>query len=131
MRIARATLAALLGAVFALGLYLAWFFKITHHDSPWNGAPFSFIVLTGLIAAVCGLLGGCLGALLAPATPRGTADGIAALIAFAAAFAETHTPGQHHFAQALALFIAAPAAYLAGRLRKPMTAPSAATYSVR
>ena len=122
MRIARATFAALLGALLTLGIYLAWFFKITHHDTPWNGAPVSFIVLTGVIAAVCGFLGGFLGALLAPATPRGTADAIAALIAFAAAFAETHTPGQHHFAQALALFVAAPAAYLAGRLRKPVLA---------
>ncbi len=122
MRIARATFAALVGSLLALGLYLAWFFKITHHDSPWNGAPAGFIVLTGLIAAVCGFLGGYLGALLAPATPRGTADAIAALIAVAAAFAETHTPGQHHYAQALALLVAAPAAYLAGRLRKPAPA---------
>ena len=122
MRIARATLAALLGAILTLGLYLAWFFKITHHDSPWDGASAGFVVLTALIAAVCGFLGGYVGALLAPVTPRGTADAIAALIAAAAAFAETHTPGQHHFAQALALLIAAPAAYLAGRLRKPVLA---------
>lgn len=122
MRIARATFAALLGALLSLGLYIAWFFKITHHDSPWDGAPAAFIVLTGVVAAVCGLLGGYLGALLAPETPRGAADAIAALIALAAAFAETHTPGQHHYAQALALLIAAPAAYLAGRLRRPVTA---------
>ncbi len=122
MRIARATFAALLGAILALGIYLAWFFRITHHDSPWNGAPVGFVVLTGFIAAICGFLGGYLGASLAPATPRGTADAIAALIAFAAAFAETHTPGQHHFAQALALLVAAPAAYLAGRVRKPVLA---------
>lgn len=120
MRTARATFAALLGALIALGLYLAWFFKITHHDSPWDGAPVGFIVATGVVAAVCGFLGGYIGALAAPATPRGTADAIAALIAVAAAFAETHTPGQHHYAQALALLIAAPAAYLAGRLRRPV-----------
>lgn len=119
MRTARATFAALVGALLALGLYLAWFFKITHHDSPWDGATAGFIVATGVVAALCGFLGGYLGALLAPATPRGTADGIAALIAVGAAFAETHTPGQHHFAQALALLVAAPAAYLAGRLRRP------------
>ncbi len=121
MRTARATFAAILGALVSLGLYLAWFFKITHHDSPWDGAPIGFIVVTGVVAAVCGLIGGYLGALLAPATPRGTADGIAALIAVAAAFAETHTPGQHHYAQALALLVAAPAAYLAGRLRRPVS----------
>lgn len=125
MRIARATFAALLGSLVSLGLYLAWFFKITHHDSPWDGAPATFIVLTGVVAAVCGLVGGYLGALLAPETPRGTADAIAALIALAAAFAETHTPGQHHYAQALALLVAAPAAYVAGRLRKPAIALAA------
>ena len=122
MRIARATFAALLGALVSLGLYLAWFFKITHHDSPWDGAPLAFVVLTGVVAALCGFVGGYLGALLAPETPRGTADAIAALIAIAAAFAETHTPGQHHYAQALALLVAAPAAYVAGRLRKPVIA---------
>ncbi len=120
MRIARATFAALLGSLLALGLYVAWFFKITHHDSPWNGDAIGFIVLTGVIAAFCGLIGGYVGASAAPATPRGTADAIAAIIAVAAAFAETHTPGQHHYAQALALLVAAPAAYLAGRLRKPV-----------
>jgi len=125
MRTARATFAALLGALVSLGLYLAWFFKITHHDSPWDGAPVSFIVMTGVVAAICGLLGGYLGALLAPETPRGTADGIAGLIAAAAAFAETNTPGQHHYAQALALLVAAPAAYVAGRLRKPVAAVAA------
>lgn len=123
MRIVRATFAALVGALIALGLYLAWFFKFSGQSSPWDGAPAGFIVLTGVIAAVCGLLGGYLGALLAPETPRGAADAIAALIACAAAFAETHTPGQHHFAQALALLVAAPAAYAAGRLR-PVLAPS-------
>lgn len=119
MRIARATFAALLGSLLALGLYVAWFFKITHHDTPWDGDALGFIVLTGVVAAVCGFVGGVVGAMTAPATPRGAADAIAALIAVAAAFAETHTPGQHHYAQALALLIAAPAAYLAGRLRKP------------
>ncbi len=120
MRIARATVAALLGSFLALGLYLAWFFEITHHDSPWDGDALGFIVLTGVVAAVCGLVGGLVGAFAAPATPRGTADAIAGLIAVAAAFAETHTPGQHHYAQALALLVAAPAAYLAGRLRRPV-----------
>ncbi len=120
MRIARATFAALAGSLLALGLYLAWFFQITHHDTPWDGAPVGFMVLTGLVAALCGLAGGYVGALLAPATPRGTADAIAAVIAVAAAFAETHTPGQHHYAQALALLVAAPAAYLAGRLHRPV-----------
>lgn len=120
MRTARATFAALLGALLTLGLYLAWFFKITHHDSPWDGAPVAFVVATGVVAGLCGLIGGYAGALLAPATPRGTADAIAALIAVAAAFAETHTPGQHHYAQALALLIAAPAAYVAGRFRRPI-----------
>ena len=123
MRILRASFAALVGAVFALGLYLAWFFKFTGQSSPWEGASVGFIVLTGLIAAVCGLLGGLAGALLAPETPRGTADAIAALIALGAAFAETHTPGQHHYPQALALLVAAPAAYLAGRLRRPIPVP--------
>ncbi len=122
MRIARATFAALLGSLLALGLYLAWFFKITHHDSPWDGAATGFIVLTGVVAAICGFIGGFVGAIAAPETPRGTSDAVAALIAVAAAFAETHTPGQHHYAQALALLVAAPAAYLAGRLRNP--APS-------
>lgn len=120
MRIARATFASLLGAFVALGLYFLWFFKITHQDAPWDGASAGFIVATALVGAVCGLLGGYLGALLAPETPRGAADGIAGLIAAAAAFAETHTPGQHHYAQAIALLLAAPAAYVAGRLRKPL-----------
>ena len=120
MRIARATFAALLGTLLALGLYVAWFFKITHHDSPWNGDAVGFIVLTGVVAAICGFAGGIVGAVTAPETPRGTSDAVAALIAVAAAFAETHTPGQHHYAQALALLVAAPAAYLAGRLRKPV-----------
>lgn len=123
MRILRASFAALVGAVFALGMYLAWFFKFTGQSSPWEGASVGFIVLTGVVAAVCGLLGGLAGALLAPETPRGAADAIAALIALGAAFAETHTPGQHHYPQALALLVAAPAAYLAGRLRRP--APTA------
>lgn len=122
MRIARATLAALIGALLALALYLAWFFRIAHQEAPWNGAPPGFIALTVAVGAVCGLLGGYLGALLAPETPRGTADGIAGLIAAAAAFAETHTPGQHHYAQAIALLVTAPAAYAAGRLRKSVPA---------
>lgn len=120
MRILRAVVAAIVGAVLTLGLYLAWFFKFTGQSSPWDGATTGFIVLTGCIAAVCGLLGGFVGALLAPETPRGAADAIAALIAVGAAFAETHTPGQHHYPQALALLVAAPAAYLAGRLRTPL-----------
>lgn len=120
MRIFRATIAALVGAVLAIALYLAWFFKFTGQSSPWQGASTGFIVLTGAVAAICGLLGGVAGAFLAPETPRGTADGIAALIALGAAFAETHTPGQHHYPQALALLVAAPAAYVAGRLRRPV-----------
>ena len=121
MRIARATFAALLGSLLALGLYVMWFFNITHHNSPWNGDAAGFVLLTGGVAAICGFAGGYLGAITAPQTPRGTSDAVAALIAVAAAFAETHTPGQHHYAQALALLIAAPAAYLAGRLRRPVS----------
>ena len=119
MIVLRATLAAIFGAIVALGLYLAWFFKITHHDQPWLPAPIGFILLTAVIAALCGLIGGYLGALLAPLTPRGTADAIAALVAVAAVFADRHTPGQNHWAQLTALFVIAPAAYAAGRLRKP------------
>ena len=122
MRIFRATIAALVGAVLAFGLYLAWFFKFTGQTSPWDGATVGFIVLTGVIAAVCGLLGGFVGSMIAPETPRGAADAIAALIALGAAFAETHTPGQHHYPQALALLVAAPAAYIAGRFRQPVPA---------
>ena len=118
MRIARATFAALFGAITALALYLAWFFKITHHEAPWEGATAGFIAATVVVGALCGFVGGYGGALLAPETPRGAADGIAGLIAAAAAFAETHTPGQHHFAQAIALLVAAPAAYAAGRVRR-------------
>ncbi len=118
MRIARATFSALLGAIVTLGLYLGWFFKVTHQDAPWNGASTAFIVATSVVGILCGGIGGYLGATLAPETPRGTADGIAGLIAAAAAFAETHTPGQHHYAQAIALMLAAPAAYVAGRFRK-------------
>jgi len=120
MIVLRATFAALFGAAIALGLYLAWFFSITHHDHPWDGETLGFMVLTGLIAALCGLIGGYLGALGAPATPYGTTDAIAALIAIVAVFADRHTPGQHHWAQLIALFVAAPAAYAAGRLRKPV-----------
>ena len=126
MRITRATLAALVGATVTLTLYLAWFFQVTHHDTPWDGAATGFVALTAVVGAVCGLAGGYLGALLAPETPRGTADGIAALIAAAAAFAETHTPGQHHYAQAIALLVVAPAAYVAGRLRRLRLRRSAA-----
>ena len=117
MRTLRATLAALFGALVTLGLYLAWFFKITHQTAPWDGAPIGFIVLTAVIAAVLGLIGGYLAALLAPETPRGAAEGAAGFIALVALFAETHTPGQHHYAQMVALLVAAPAAYFIGRTR--------------
>ena len=122
MRTLRATLAALFGALVSLAIYLAWFFKITHHDTPWDGAPLGFVVLTGCVAAVCGLLGGSLAAQLAPETPRGSAEGAAGFIALAALFAETHTPGQHHYAQMIALLVAAPVAYFVGRLRRPLIA---------
>ncbi|MGI4853265.1 MAG: hypothetical protein ACRYF4_04350 [Janthinobacterium lividum] len=120
MRILRATLAALFGAFVTLALYLAWFFKITHQTAPWDGAPISFIVMTGVIAAVLGLIGGYLSALLAPETPRGAAEGAAGFIALVALFAETHTPGQHHYAQMVALLVAAPAAYFIGRTRRAL-----------
>lgn len=120
MRILRATLAALFGALVTLGLYLMWFFKITHQTAPWDGAPVGFIVLTAVIAAVLGLIGGYLAALLAPETPHGAAEGCAGFIALVALFAETHTPGQHHYAQMVALLAAAPAAYFIGRTRTPM-----------
>ncbi len=83
-----------------------------------------FILLTGFIAAICGLIGGYLGAFLAPFTPRGVADAIAAIIAVAAVFADRHTPGQNHWAQLIALFVTAPAAYAAGRLRRPVPRPA-------
>lgn len=118
MRIARATFAALLGAALTLALYLAWFFKITHQVTPWDGATSGFIVLTCVIAVVLGVSGGYLAALTAPETPKGSAEGAAGFIALAALFAETHTPGQHHYAQIVALLVAAPAAYFMGRLRR-------------
>ncbi len=117
MRIFRATVAALFGALVTLGLYVVWFFKITHQTAPWEGAPMGFIVLTAVIAAVLGLIGGYLAALLAPENPRGSAEGAAGFIALVALFAETHTPGQHHYAQMVALLVAAPAAYFIGRTR--------------
>lgn len=120
MRMFRATLAALVGALVTLGLYLMWFFKITHQTAPWDGAPVSFIALTAGIAAVLGLIGGYLAAVLAPETPRGAAEGAAGFIALVALFAETHTPGQHHYAQMVALLVAAPAAYFIGRTRTPV-----------
>lgn len=119
MRLFRATLAALLGAFVALAFYLAWFFQITHHDTPWDGAPVGFIALTAVVAVVFGLIGGFLAAMLAPETPRGSAEGTAGFIALAALFAETHTPGQHHYAQMVALLALAPAAYVIGRTRQP------------
>ena len=119
MRILRATLAALFGSIVTLALYLLWFFKITHQTAPWEGASTGFIVLTCVIAAVVGLIGGYLAALLAPETPRGAAEGAAGFIALVALFAETHTPGQHHYAQMVALLVAAPAAYFIGRTRQP------------
>ena len=118
MRIVPATLAALFGAFVALALYLAWFFQITHHDHPWDGAPLGFVALTCVVAAVCGLLGGWVASLLSPETPRGSAEGAAGFIALAALFAETHTPGQHHYAQMVALLVAAPVAYFFGRLQE-------------
>ena len=120
MRIVRATLAALFGALVTLGLYAVWFFKVTHQTAPWDGAPAGFIVLTAVIAAVLGLIGGYLAALLAPESPRGAAEGAAGFIALVALFAETHTPGQHHYAQMVALLVAAPAAYFIGRTRTPV-----------
>jgi hypothetical protein len=119
MRIARAIFASLAGAFLTLALYLAWFFKVTGHSTPWDGAPLSFIVLTGVVAAVLGLIGGYVAASLSPETSRGSAEGAAGFIALAALFAETHTPGQHHFAQMLALLVAAPVAYFFGRVRRP------------
>lgn len=118
MRTLRATFAAFAGAFLALAIYLAWFFQITHHDHPWDGAPVSFIALTCVVAAVCGLLGGWVASLLSPETPRGSAEGAAGFIALAALFAETHTPGQHHYAQMVALLVAAPVAYFFGRLQE-------------
>ncbi len=120
MRNVRAIFAALFGAFITLALYLAWFFKVTHQNTPWDGAPVPFIVLTCVVAAIFGLLGGYLAALLAPETPRGAAEGAAGFVALAALFAETHTPGQHHYAQMVALLVAAPAAYFIGRMRRPM-----------
>jgi len=118
MRTLRAIFAALAGAFVTLALYLAWFFEITGQSAPWDGAPMWFIVVTGVVAAVLGLAGGYLAALLAPETPRGSAEGAAGFIALAALFAETHTPGQHHFAQMIALLVAAPLAYFIGRTRR-------------
>ncbi len=118
MRIARAIFAALLGAAVTLALYLAWFFKITNQVTPWDGATTGFVSLTCVVAALLGLLGGYLAALTAPETPRGSAEGAAGFIALAALFAETHTPGQHHYAQIVALLVAAPATYFMGRLRR-------------
>jgi hypothetical protein len=123
MRLFRGTAAALFGAFVTLAFYLAWFFKLTHQNTPWDGAPSGFIVLTCVVAAVLGLAGGYLAALLAPETPRGSAEGAAGFIALAALFAETHTPGQHHYAQMVALLVAGPAAYFIGRLRKRVAAP--------
>ncbi len=117
MRTLRAIFAALLGALIVLALYLAWFFKVTHQVTPWDGAPVGFIALTCVVAAVCGLLGGLAAAWLAPETPRGSAEGAAGFVALAALFAETHTPGQHHYAQMVALLVAAPVAYFIGRTR--------------
>lgn len=116
MRLFRATFAAFAGAFLALALYLAWFFQITHHDTPWDGAPTSFIALTGVVAAVFGLLGGWVAARLSPETQRGSAEGAAGFMALAALFAETHTPGQHHYAQMVALLVMAPVAFFFGRL---------------
>jgi hypothetical protein len=123
MRISRAIAAALFGAFVTLAFYLAWFFRITRQNTPWDGAPVSFIVLTCVVAALFGLAGGYLAALLAPETPRGSAEGAAGFIALAALFAETHTPGQHHYAQMVALLVAAPAAYFIGRFRRPVAVP--------
>lgn len=120
MTILRASFAALLGAFVSLALYLTWFFGITHHDTPWNGATIKFMVVTGVVAAIFGFAGGFLAAVLAPLTPRGVADAVAALIAIAAIFADRHTPGQSHWAQLIALFVMVPAAYSAGRTRKPL-----------
>ena len=122
MRLFRGTAAALLGAFVTLAFYLAWFFKFTHQNTPWDGAPRPFIVLTCVVAAILGLAGGYLAALLAPETPRGSAEGAAGFIALAALFADTHTPGQHHYAQMVALLVAAPSAYFIGRLRRPVAA---------
>ncbi len=120
MRIFRAIASALFGAFVTLAFYVAWFFKFTHQNTPWDGAPAGFIVLTCVVAALLGLAGGYLAALLAPETPRGSAEGAAGFIALAALFAETHTPGQHHYAQMVALLVAAPAAYFIGRSRRPV-----------
>ena len=125
MRLLRATAAALFGAIVTLAFYLAWFFKFTHQNTPWDGAPVGFIVLTCVVAALFGVAGGYIAALLAPETPRGSAEGAAGFIALAALFAETHTPGQHHYAQMVALLVAAPAAYFIGRLRKAVAVPIA------
>jgi hypothetical protein len=118
MRIARAIFASLAGAFLTLALYLAWFFKITGQTTPWDGASTGFIVLTGIVAAVLGLIGGYVAALISPETSRGSAEGAAGFIALAALFAETHTPGQHHYAQMIALLVAAPVAYFIGRTRQ-------------
>jgi len=120
MRLFRGTAAALFGAFVTLAFYLAWFFKFTHQNTPWDGAPVSFIVLTSVVAAIFGVAGGYIAALLAPETPRGSAEGAAGFVALASLFAETHTPGQHHYAQMVALLVAAPAAYFIGRLRQPV-----------
>lgn len=120
MRIARAILAAIFGSLVALGLYLAWFFQIAHQTTPWDGATHTFIAITCVVAAVCGLIGGFIGAVLAPENPRGTSEGVAGFIALAAIFADTHTPGQHHYAQVVALLVMAPVAYVIGRFRRPV-----------
>jgi len=120
MRTFRATLAALIGAFLAIAIYLAWFFKVTHHETPWDGASPGFMALTAMVAAVCGLLAEWVASRVAPETPRGAAEGAAGFIALAALFAETHTPGQHHFAQMTLLLVGAPVAYFLGRLREPV-----------
>jgi|GEM_PF-1717222 len=116
MRLLRATFAAFAGAFVALALYLAWFFQITHHDTPWDGAPLGFVVLTGLVAAIFGFAAGWIASRLSEETRRGSAEGAAGFIALAALFAETHTPGQHHYAQMVALLVMAPVTYFYGRV---------------
>lgn len=120
MTVLRATFAALLGALVAVALYLVWFFGITHHDPTQGHSSLAFIVISTVVAAVCGFIGGYLGAVCAPATPRGVADAIAALIVIIAIFGDRHTPGQNHWAWLVFLFAAGATAYGAGRLRKPV-----------
>jgi hypothetical protein len=115
MKFLRPILAFITGALVSLWPTLR-FFRITHHADVLAPASAHYIAITALIGMACSLLGGWLGARIAPTHARGVGDAIAFFIILMAAWSLYQSPGREHWVQLVAILLMAPAAYLGSRL---------------